>query len=90
MLAVTHRQNEVFELICRFHLKNAILSYVSKDGNNILHMAAILEPSARPNTVPGAAFLMQREVQWFEVISLTLYYFDSTADLFLVLSGSCD
>nr|POE67849.1 ankyrin repeat-containing protein npr4 [Quercus suber] len=27
---------------------------------------AMFEPSARRNTVPGAAFLMQREVQWYK------------------------
>ena len=76
MLAVIHRQNEVFQFLCGFLLKNKILSFVNMDGNNILHMAATLEPSARRNTVPSAAFLMQREVQWFKVTSLTSYHFD--------------
>jgi hypothetical protein len=76
MHAVAYRQNEVFQFLCGFPLKNTILSFVNKDGNNILHMAATLEPSARRNTVPGAAFLMQREVQWFKVTSLTSYHFD--------------
>jgi hypothetical protein len=71
MLAVIHRQNEVFQFICRFPIKNTILSLVNKDGNNILHMAATLEPHARLSTVPGAAFLMQREVQWFKVIYIS-------------------
>ena len=69
MLAIVYRQNKVFQFLCRFLLKNTILSLVNNDGNNILHMAATLEPSARRNTVPGAAFLMQREVQWFKVTS---------------------
>ena len=76
MLAIVYRQNKVFQFLCRFLLKNTILSLVNNDGNNILHMAATLEPSARRNIVPGAAFLMQREVQWFKVTSLTSYLFD--------------
>ena len=76
MQAVVYRQNEVFQILRGFPLKNTILSFVNKDGNNILHMTATLEPSARRNTVPGAAFLMQREVQWFKVTSLTSYHFD--------------
>ena len=76
MLAVVHCQNEVFHFLCGNPLKNTILSLVNNDGNTILHMAASLEPSARRNTVPGVAFLMQREVQWFKVTSLTSYHFD--------------
>ncbi|XP_065623156.1 uncharacterized protein LOC111986977 [Quercus suber] len=34
----------------------------------ILHIAAMLEPSARPNKAPGAALLMQREIQWFKEV----------------------
>ena len=76
MLAVLYRQNKVFQFLYEFHLKSPMLSLVNKDGNNILHMTATLEPSARRNTVPGAAFLMQRSVQWFKVTSLTSYHFD--------------
>ncbi|GMY23390.1 ankyrin repeat-containing protein ITN1-like [Fagus crenata] len=68
MLAVVYRQNKVFQVLCRFLLKNTILSFQNYDGNNILHMAATLEPSAKRNIVPGAAFLMQREVQWFKKV----------------------
>ena len=95
MLAVVYRQNKVFQFLCGFLLKNTILSFVNNNGNNILHMAATLEPSARRNTVPGSAFLMQREVQWFKVTSLTSYHFGvlifssfSKKELFLVLSWS--
>ena len=65
--AVLHRQDEVFRLLCRFSAKNAFFATEDSDNNNILHFAAMLEPSARRNTIPGAAFLMQREVQWYKV-----------------------
>ena len=67
MLAVLHRQDEVFRLLCRSPAKNQKFVTVDRDRNTILHIAAMFEPSARRNTVPGAAFLMQREVQWYKV-----------------------
>ena len=67
MIAVLHRQDEVFRLLCRSLTKNLSFATVDSDKNNILHFAAMLEPSAIHNTVPGAAFLMQREVQWYKV-----------------------
>lgn len=82
MIAVLHRQKEVFNFIYSFNAKNSITANNSlgykKDnkGNSILHIAAMFEPSATSNRVPGAAFLMQSERQWFKVISLTLYVFN--------------
>ena len=57
----------VLNLVCRSPVKNLAFTMVDRDKNNILHIAAMLEPSARRNTVPGAACLMQREVQWYKV-----------------------
>ena len=88
MIAVLHRQKEVFNFIYRFNEKNSITANHSKDNeeNSILHIAAMFEPSATSNSVPGAAFLMQSERQWFKVISLTLYVFNiiSVMSCFLV------
>ena len=67
MLAVLYHQDEVFRLLCRSPAKNPIFSMVDRDRNTILHIAAMFEPSSRRNTVPGAAFLMQREIQWYKV-----------------------
>ena len=71
MLVVLHRQDEVFRHLYKYSAKNSIFSRADGDANSILHITAMFEPSARRNTVPGAAFLMQREVQWYKVISLT-------------------
>ena len=65
--AVLHRQDEVFRLLCRSPAKNVLFATTDSDKNNKLHMAGVFNPSARRNTVPGAAFLMQREVQWYKV-----------------------
>ena len=65
--AVLYRQDEVFCLLCESPAKNVLFATYDSDKNNILHLAALVEPSARRNTIPGAAFLMQREVQWYKV-----------------------
>ena len=75
MLAVLYRQDEVFRILCKTPAKYSILAEVDFDSNSILHIAAMLEPSARSNEAPGAALLMQREVQWFKVISLIIYIY---------------
>lgn len=74
MYAVLYRQYEIFRLLYCFNLKDSILAATDDKGNNILHMAAMTEPSARRNTIPGAAFHMQRDLQWFKVTSLALHY----------------
>ncbi|KAL4599600.1 hypothetical protein ACB092_11G138100 [Castanea dentata] len=68
MLAVLHRQHEVFRFLCRSPAKKTLFATVDSDRNSILHISAMFEPSARRNTVPGAAFLMQREVQWYKEV----------------------
>ena len=67
MLAVLYRQDEVFRFLCKSPTKYSIFALRDRDRNTILHIAAMFEPSARSNKVPGAAFLMQREVQWYKV-----------------------
>ena len=74
MFAVLYRQYEIFRVLYCFSLKDSILAATDYKGNNILHMAAMTEPSARRNTIPGAAFHMQRDLQWFKVTSLALHY----------------
>ncbi|KAM4073186.1 hypothetical protein ACJW30_M001800 [Castanea mollissima] len=66
-LAVLHRQHEVFRFLCRSPA-NTKFDTVDSDRNTILHISAMFEHSARRNTVPGAAFLMQREVQWYKEV----------------------
>ena len=75
MLAILYHQDEVFRFLCESPTKYSILAEVDFDSNSILHIAAMLEPFARPIKTPGAALLMQRELQWFMVISLTLYIY---------------
>ncbi|KAM3729276.1 hypothetical protein ACB098_M004200 [Castanea mollissima] len=74
-LAVLHRQHEVFRFLCRSPAKNGLFGMVDSDRNSILHISARFEPSARRNTVPGAAFHMQREVQWYKEVESIVHPF---------------
>ena len=74
-VAVQHRHAKIFSLIYGLDMKNALAdSTDSFYGNNLLHMAGMLAPSTSLNHIPGAALQMQRELQWFKVISLTLNF----------------
>ncbi|XP_026413223.1 uncharacterized protein LOC113309003 [Papaver somniferum] len=42
------------------------VTYVDSNGNTILHYAAMLAPPRQLYPVSGAAFQMQRELQWFK------------------------
>ena len=53
MLAILHCQDEVFRLLCKSPAKNSKFARADKDSNKILHIAAMFEPSARRNTIPG-------------------------------------
>jgi hypothetical protein len=68
--AILHRQPKIFSLIYRLPVKDSVASTVDKKGNIMLHMAGRTEASIILNQVQGAALQMQRELQWFKVISL--------------------
>ena len=42
--------------------------------NNLLRMAGMSTTSTLLNQIPGATLKMQRELQWFKVIYLTLNF----------------
>jgi len=68
--AVLHRQANIFSLIYQLGVKKAMTNWKNDKGNNILHMAGMTGASIELNRIPGAALQMQRELQWFKVISL--------------------
>ncbi|KAG6679378.1 hypothetical protein I3843_14G124400 [Carya illinoinensis] len=71
MLAVLHRQENIFSILYRLDSKMNYLLTSKKDvnGNNMLHMAGMIEDSTWANkNMPGAALQMQRELQWFKVV----------------------
>ncbi|KAF5444715.1 hypothetical protein F2P56_033823 [Juglans regia] len=68
-VAVKHRQESVFNLIYETGvMKTNLATYIDKEGNNMLHLAAELPSPNRLNIVSGAALQMQREMLWFQEI----------------------
>lgn len=67
MLAIEHRQAEVFSLLYGLPDKQEIASLKDANGNNMLHKAALVPSSRILNLIPGAALQMQRQLQWFKV-----------------------
>jgi hypothetical protein len=73
--AVLHRQAKIFSLVYKLDVKNALTDWVDRERNSILHMAGMTGGSTLLNQIPGAALQMQRELQWFKVISLFSNFF---------------
>ena len=74
-VAVQCRRAKIFSLIYGLNMKNSLARATdSFYGNNLLHMAGMLAPSTSLDHIAGAALQMQRELQWFKVISLTLNF----------------
>ena len=74
-VAVQYRQAKIFSLVYGHDTKHVVAT--AKDffyGNNLLHMAGMSAASTSLNDIPGAALQMQRELQWFKVISLTFNF----------------
>ena len=74
-VAVQYRRAKIFSLIYGLSTKNGLAGTVdSFNRNNLLHMAGMSAPSTSLDHIAGAALQMQREVQWFKVISLTFNF----------------
>ncbi|CAL5423857.1 unnamed protein product [Camellia sinensis] len=69
LYAVLHRQEKIFSLLHKMGpKKNIIATILDRNGNNILHQAAMLSPSSHLDGISGAVLQMQRELQWFEEV----------------------
>ncbi|KAL8505215.1 hypothetical protein ACS0TY_016435 [Phlomoides rotata] len=64
-VAAKNRCDVVFLLIHRANILGQ-RQYLEDESKNILHHTAILAPSDKLNSVPGAALQMQREMQWYK------------------------
>jgi hypothetical protein len=65
-IAIKNRQEKVFSLLCKMPTicKMQVLT-LDESGNATSHLAARL--ASQVESIPGAAFQMQRELQWFKV-----------------------
>ncbi|XP_068304351.1 ankyrin repeat-containing protein ITN1-like [Pyrus communis] len=69
--AIECRQEKIYNLLHGISAKEQVMRCVDSKNNNKLHMAGHLSPSAQAqlNRIPGAALQMQRELQWYKVLS---------------------
>ncbi|XP_074275216.1 uncharacterized protein LOC141599175 isoform X2 [Silene latifolia] len=68
-LAVLNRREHVFNLIYQMSsFRFLITSCNDQQDNNMLHLVARLPPSGRLHLVSGPAFLMRREMKWFQEV----------------------
>lgn len=71
--AITQRQEQVYNVIWQlFDHKVFQATLIDENMENSLHKAGMLAPPHRLNVVNGAALQMQRELQWYKVLTKTL------------------
>lgn len=78
LLAILHRQAEIVSLIFELDQKGSLSCKLDDDNNSMLHMVGMSADSTMLNRIAGAALQMQKELQWFKVISVlyvSLLYF---------------
>ncbi|XP_028769658.1 uncharacterized protein LOC114727097 [Neltuma alba] len=72
LLAVEHRQRQVYEFLLKKNIyKESLFYQVDEDGNSVLHLAATLGDS-RPWVITGEALQMQLEYKWYEFVKKSL------------------
>ncbi|PWA49842.1 ankyrin repeat-containing domain, PGG domain protein [Artemisia annua] len=70
-VAVKHRHEGIYNLLYEIGaMKDMVTPLKDKDGNNMLHLAAISTRKKNLEDVSGAALQMQRELLWFKVENL--------------------
>ncbi|KAI3971810.1 hypothetical protein MKW92_025659 [Papaver armeniacum] len=67
-MVIEERNVKMFNYICEQNekLKRDRLSFSDENKNTILHYAATLASTRQLNSVPGAAFQVQKQMQWFK------------------------
>ncbi|XP_071924553.1 uncharacterized protein [Coffea arabica] len=75
-VAIEHRRVEIFNYLINLIGKNtkAYADLQLEGKNNSLHLAAKLAPTPQLQSVPGPAFQMQRELQWFKAVEALVYF----------------
>ena len=72
--AVLCREPEIFTLLHGHDVKDSVMDLKNKYNNNVLHMAGMSTAFSWSKSIQGSVLQMQRELQWFKVIPLTLYF----------------
>ncbi|XP_027150150.1 ankyrin repeat-containing protein NPR4-like [Coffea eugenioides] len=74
-VAIEHRRVEIFNYLIAYIGKNtkAYADLKLEGNNNSLHLAAKLAPTLQLQSIPGPAFQMQQEFQWFRAVEELVY-----------------
>lgn len=73
--AIVNRQENVFNIIYQVEHKHVFLGVLDRSRNNCLHLAGYFGSTQKlnlQNRVTGAVLQVQRELQWFKVINLSV------------------
>lgn len=65
-VAIKNRQEKVFSLLCKMPIGKMLVLVIDESQNTTSHLAARLT-SPKLESISGAAFQMQKELQWFKV-----------------------
>ncbi|KAI3845868.1 hypothetical protein MKX03_012062 [Papaver bracteatum] len=73
-LAVRERNELIYSFMCILRRKGNCEEFSTRDEdwNSILHVTAAVAHNRQLNIVSGAAFQMQREIQWFKAVENTI------------------
>ncbi|KAJ6881493.1 hypothetical protein NC651_028166 [Populus alba x Populus x berolinensis] len=67
-VAIKYRELKIFELVARMEVPMMrLVRKIDNEGNSILHTAGIKRKDFVSEKMEGPAFLLQEELQWFEV-----------------------
>ncbi|KAJ0829856.1 putative ankyrin repeat-containing domain, PGG domain, ankyrin repeat-containing domain superfamily [Helianthus annuus] len=67
-VAVSHRQEGVYNLLYEIGMTDLIAPLTDVDGNNMLHLAAMNPKNKRLQEISGVALQMQRELLWYKEV----------------------
>lgn len=67
-VAIKNRQEKVFSLLCKMPIGKLLVLVVDESQNTTSHLAARLTSSPQLASISGAAFQMQKELQWFKEV----------------------
>ncbi|KAM0003583.1 putative ankyrin repeat-containing domain-containing protein [Helianthus debilis subsp. tardiflorus] len=66
-VAVSHRQEGVYNLLYETGMMDLITTGIDVDGNTMLHLAAMHINNKRLQEISGVALQMQRELLWYKL-----------------------
>lgn len=73
-VAVSHRQEGVYNLMYEIGMTDLIAPLRDVDGNNMLHLAAMNAKNKRLQEIQGVVLQMQMELLWYKVFQFSIHH----------------